>query len=423
MSCCFDGVLTKTQCTSVVVKRVIKFSGQEAPIKSMAHLKFAAPEVVEDWMSALSKPNVTLYALRRGQAIFVELSEDIDVYSSKTAAFFYEAQVAHAEKLYFVPIPLFFRFAEQVRKPICDCLIISNTGRCGSTLLSQALEAQSSVKSISEPVWMVSLAMLIAPPHSQVKKCLGDWYAENSANIAASCMKIQLKEFNADTLVCVKLHSQATSVVPLLKEAFPEHKHMYLYRDPRPTVVSFIHLIQAIYGPCAHLDKTRCGRWLLHRVVGPTLAGPEYFFAGAGLMDRDATWAASVKLWIQDKYLNIVLMWASNIRIAERNLLTVPGMATLHYSSLTKTKSEALVCLFKFCGLPTNDAAIEAAMLAMEGDSQANSGLGKDKISQGNINFSPEQIEMYDRYLKDMGLTCSFDGHCSLPGNVMELSK
>ena len=103
------------------------------------------------------------------------------------------------------------------------------------------------------------VAQLVARPEAR-PKALGAWLAQPPARALAAAMRAQLKDFGRETLVCVKLHSEGTSLVPLLARVFPEVKQLYLYRDPRPTVDSFIRFNRAFFPPfITFLERYGCG--------------------------------------------------------------------------------------------------------------------------------------------------------------------
>ena len=99
-------------------------------------------------LSILDQPNVSLYCFDDDaqRAIFVETPPEADL---DAAPFYYVAQYEQAQRLIAVPIADFHRVADAL--PSGDVIFIHSTGRCGSTLISQALATVDGVRSLSEP--------------------------------------------------------------------------------------------------------------------------------------------------------------------------------------------------------------------------------------------------------------------------------
>lgn len=74
-----------------------------------------------------------------------------DVLKHTTGPFMYINQFKHASELIRMPIESFLKLADQVGDPKAKLVILSNTGRCGSTLLTQLFEELPHTVAISEP--------------------------------------------------------------------------------------------------------------------------------------------------------------------------------------------------------------------------------------------------------------------------------
>ena len=96
----------------------------------------------------LKDPSVTLLSVDEDHAIFVDCG-DVDVHDHiRTGPFFYINQFNHCERIIQIPIPQFMKLMEDNAEasPTSDVnlILLSNTGRCGSTLLTQLFEKQVS---------------------------------------------------------------------------------------------------------------------------------------------------------------------------------------------------------------------------------------------------------------------------------------
>ena len=74
-----------------------------------------------------------------------------DVLKHTTGPFMYINQFKMCSELIRMPLESFLRLADQVGDPKGKLVILSNTGRCGSTLLTQLFEALPHTVAISEP--------------------------------------------------------------------------------------------------------------------------------------------------------------------------------------------------------------------------------------------------------------------------------
>ena len=94
----------------------------------------------------LKDPSVTLLSVDEDHAIFVDCGE-VDVHDHiRTGPFFYINQFNHCERIIQIPIPQFMKLMEDNAEaspiPDVNLILLSNTGRCGSTLLTQLFEKQ-----------------------------------------------------------------------------------------------------------------------------------------------------------------------------------------------------------------------------------------------------------------------------------------
>src|SRR6185503_4627513 len=110
------------------------------------------PEVV------LTDPDISLYCLddENRQALFVQTPAGVDLLR---APFYYLAQYQHAQRLIAVPYDTLHRLADELAEP-GNLVLIYSVGRCGSTLISQALKAVDGLLSYSEPDVYTQIAML-----------------------------------------------------------------------------------------------------------------------------------------------------------------------------------------------------------------------------------------------------------------------
>ena len=95
---------------------------------------------------------MTLLNIDENFAVFaVVQGPNKDVLKHTTGPFMYINQFKLCSELIRMPIESFLRLAEEIGDPKGKLVILSNTGRCGSTLLTQLFEELPSTVAISEP--------------------------------------------------------------------------------------------------------------------------------------------------------------------------------------------------------------------------------------------------------------------------------
>ncbi|ELU10730.1 hypothetical protein CAPTEDRAFT_208974 [Capitella teleta] len=189
-------------------------------------------------LDVLLEKNVTMYCVDEQYAYFVETDSNVDVYSSNVSPFVYMAQYQHAKKFYVVPIPVFTTFVDNLPKCNTKVALLSNTGRCGSTLLTQVLEGTGRVLAMSEPDTIDHFANVC------IKKggvgCDSTW--KRLALIFqfyAYCAHIN----GGYDLVCIKTRNFAQCLVPIVHEHAPWVNQLYMYRKGVKIIESFMKII------------------------------------------------------------------------------------------------------------------------------------------------------------------------------------
>jgi hypothetical protein len=136
--------------TSAHVEKVL-WRGKAEPFCIARYKDFIGVHERFDSPRCVLADNVTLYSVSHTEATFVETPPDLDIYNSRHAPFLYLTQFHNAVRTLTIPNWTFKKLADEVGDPKTEVTILPNTGRCGSTILSQMFEACPAVLSISEP--------------------------------------------------------------------------------------------------------------------------------------------------------------------------------------------------------------------------------------------------------------------------------
>ena len=209
---------------SVTRRLEIKHTNRDHPIWIVKPTDFTCepgPEIEPE--RVLQDPAFSLYCFdpENDTALFVESDDPAAV---DRAPFYYQSQVEHAVGLVAMPLDVFHRVAEGIPSPPRGLIFVHSVGRCGSTLLSKALEAVSSVHSLSEPDDLTQMVEVrVAKDHSDA------WLRK----LVTSSVKWRCKPRNgsAADFVAIKMRSEVMILADVLGAAFPTSKHFFLYRD------------------------------------------------------------------------------------------------------------------------------------------------------------------------------------------------
>jgi Sulfotransferase family len=290
----------------------------------------------------LDNPAVSLYCLddENRQALFVETSPGVDLLN---APFFYLAQYQHAQHLFGVPYDTLHRLADGLAGPPPKLILIYSVGRCGSTLISQALNAVEGVKSYSEADVFTQLAML---RHLDASR------DEEYAQLIRTCTRLLGRGAGS---VALKFRASGIHLGDLFHQVFPEARNIFLHR---------------------HAE-----RWLESMNAGfsPNLPGPEaeplftnFVLAQAPLLTPFIN-RHGRKPYLAEAYM---LNWLSVVdRYLTLRAAGVPFLA-VDYEDIKTQPKPTLVELLSYCGLPTED--FERAYETFSADSQEGTMLSQE---------------------------------------------
>ena len=115
-------------------------------VSTYRHVRYTHPE-------AVLAPNVTLLNIDDRFAVFAVVNSSLkkDVLKNESGPFMYINQFNLCSELIRMPLESFLQLADEIGDPKGKLVILSNTGRCGSTLLAKLFEDLPNTVSISEP--------------------------------------------------------------------------------------------------------------------------------------------------------------------------------------------------------------------------------------------------------------------------------
>ena len=332
------------------------------------------------------KPTVSLYALTKNEATFVETPPGIDIYSSDVSSFVNAAQFDHSVNVIKMPISGFHTLAEKIGNPSMSTVWLSQTGRCGSTLLGQILEKVPGTLVISEPD---------APAHID---CM--WQektiSESEMNqLVISVVRILYKPYPGASKICIKTRGTCISMMRPISKLFPDINQIFMYRNCKETVSSFLALLSSV-------PFTRFGRvcldseWLT--VVKPYFKQKtEVHFIRTLTESKDATIAK-----VFNSVTMFTYMWANYMLIARDAIEHDNNILPVKYEDLIKEKVDTCTKIFQTLGIDIDN--IDAALAAFDKDSQQKSLLSRARIGHTTSRLLSERdridadviLSMYD---------------------------
>lgn len=317
----------------------------------------------------IDDPRFSLYCLDADnqRAIFACTPAGVDPLA---APFMYQAQFDHAEVLVALPYPEFLRLAERMAAPP-KLLCLHNIGRCGSTVVSRALNNIDGVISLSEPDALTAfIGLRSLPPAEQtdlLRACLA-WLARPAIIGGAE-------------QVVIKFRNQATAVLERYLEALPTARHLFMYRNVIDWLASFQRL-RAKRGD-------RPARYSRAQVIEQQSA---YYQCPAAEFERLAPPSLDSYLGLEGRALGWLYMLERALQAQERGA----ALRAIRYEDLQANRDAVLLSVLRPLGLP--EASLSDAVGAFASDAQAGTKLARDG-ERGNTIQLPAEMQATVRRL------------------------
>lgn len=321
-----------------------------------------------DAQQIIDNANISIYCLDHAarQAIFTELPPGIDL---AQASFYYQAQFDQAQRLIAIPYDVLYKLTDRISLDTSRLILIHNIGRCGSTLLSTALNEVDSVVSLSEPDTFSNFVALRYEDRDEVIRLL------------QCCARMLFRPAVAGQFsrYSIKLRNQCVDIMDLYAAAFPEAKHLFLYRDALGWVAS-IYRLMSRHDPPPPISRAEAVKW-------------QAAYYNRSIESVDSFFDPTV-----DTYSRGMLLGGGWLTMMARYLeLYAEGFRplALRYEDLNAQPERILNAVFDFCGLPSS--RIAQALTAFERDSQENTKLARDNAQTGNTIRLPDDLAAWIR--------------------------
>lgn len=314
----------------------------------------------------VENPLWSLYTLDRDSdsAWFVELPPGLDLSQS---AFVYDVQRRSARRVLQVPLAALEDMAEGVPAPE-RVIFVFSIGRCGSTLVSHALDAVPGVWSLSEPDAYTRLSVRNYDSTQRM-----DYPPDQVIRLIRACTRLLFRppQDRLATVLAVKFRSQTLRQADLYHRALPDASFVFLYRDAMGWANSVYRMARSFGMPPVRTGADRPILWnALTAAADLSLLRPS--------VDIDAAEVPTE--------LVLAPAWAWNMAEYLRHLRGGVPFLALRYDALNGDRKASLIRLFRHCGLPPD--AVAMALAAFDRDSQGGTKLARDAIAEG---FSDDQ--------------------------------
>ncbi len=343
----------------------------------------------------LTMPNLSLYSFDDDArcAIFVEISPEIDL---TAAPFYYRAQKEYAQRVFTVPYEIFNALAEELPDPP-HLVLLHSVGRCGSTLLCNALGKLSDVVSLSEPdVYTCAVGMRLPD---------GSRDAELTELLRSATRFLNLHTPAAsEGVFLLKFRSWCLEVADLLQQALPDAHALFLGRDLEGWIRSMGRLLKLT-------DPEREALYQRQGVKTPMFIYPRNRFIS---LLRHSLFLPEI--WLEDVTLGWVSLMARYSELYQQGVIT----HALTYDDLIRHPQQALRAVAAACHIPASD--FDAALAVFENDSQAGAHLsGKTLREQKDAELSENDLNRAKAVALRHGLKPDIALH--LPGHLLSSQR
>ena len=317
------------------------------------------------------RPTVSLYRITKNEAIFVETPEGVNIYDSDIHPFFFAAQFHNATKVIKMTIKEFVSLAEEIGDPTVPVLWMSNTGRCGKTMLCQVFESAPGTLAIHEPDSITNVHFLNKNKTFQVS----EFKIMLKAAIREMC-----KPRPGVARICIKPRPHCSPMMADISKLGLDIKQVFIYRNSLDYLRSWLALMS--YDP--------------YRVM-LRFSGDTAWFANIFPYLRNILRKYSIHKMEDASDLPLdastacvfAYSWANQILNARDAMSHDQSIFPVKYEDLLSHSTNVVQHLFEHAGVETKH--IERAVAALRRDSQRGSGVSRANLS-----------DSFRRYMSDV---------------------
>ena len=328
------------------------------------------------------RPNVSLYAITSKDAYFVETDGTIDIYNSNVHPFFYVAQFLFARNVIKMSITEFVALAERIGDPKVPVIWVSNTGRCGGTMLCQLFETVPGTLLIHEPHSPLNLS------HLQENRALNSTQYET---VLKSIIRVICKPREGVKSFCVKHDVLCTIMMKDIARLLPNIRQIYIYRNSLKTINSWLIVMES--EPFLMVMKSFANTdWFSNVFPYFRCIERNYFISilktfKETFVPTDANTACV-----------FAYMWSLCMHIARDAIARDRSIISVKYEDIIARPMENVRQLFE--NLDIDVIHVDGAVNSMKRDSQRDSVVGRDRLASSEYLSSVDRIKIDSILLK-----------------------
>ena len=326
------------------------------------------------------QPNVSLYSISAKEAIFVETPTNVNIYSSDVHPFFFHAQFRNATKVIKMSIKDFVSLAEKIGDPRASVMWMSNTGRCGGTMLSQIFETVPETQVIHEP----------SPPSNVFR--LREYNRINEFEYEAilkSMFRIMCKPYPRITRIIIKPQAPCTFMMTDICKLCPDVRHIFIYRNSLHTIRSTLALLGS--SPFLAVIRTCIDAvWFSNIFPG--------FRNALRLYTSERKYSPDMPLE-RTTVCILAIWWANQMLFVRKTLALGQTILLIKYEDIKSRPKESIEQIFD--RLEIDSSHTNRAVNSLSRDSQRDLPISRDNIGDSSFRFITEN----DRINCDVILT------------------
>lgn len=333
--------------------------------------------------------SVSLLCIHDDGAIFVEVPSSYNIFDCRQSPFVHLGQFDNAFRIITLPLSSLIQLGEDIGDPRMRVIWLHSTGRCGSTAVGQVFEVVPRCITLSEPMCLFTFKQKAGLVKSE-KKYRQFLRSELHQNVIKAGVRLMAKpnDHDPEILFIKNFTLSGVNDLPYLERMFPDHTHLFLYRDCLPTVQSYLRSLNSHFWMSFLLSLRRnaCLRFIIRSpsIFIRTLVAPEVLDKHQWLRD------SSLQLEMTDFGL-LVIQWGClcdmYVQLREQGRSKVRA---IRYEDIVRNKDQTLSLLFDFCGI--SSSYIDAAKKSLETDSQEGTLLSRSTLGKAKKKHVTESL-------------------------------
>jgi hypothetical protein len=305
------------------------------------------PGQTADAMQVLAEPGWAPYAIdvEAREIGFARMPSDVDLHS---APFVLITEYHRATDVLLMSFDDVARIAAPLPDP--KVILVFSMGRCGTTLMSHALNGPETVAGLSEPPIFEHRPL----------RALGD--TDVTSHLIRDLCRLLFAtrtKPTADTLA-IKFRSQALFIAELFWKALPDAKYVFMYRDAVSWGNSFLQFLDDVGVGAPTTIEARDFHWMMTSADMPVEGLARFIPIDRPPLDAGAALAPG---------------WTIHMEEYERLRTRGLPFVAVRYSELVADREAELGRIFDHCGISRE--GIPRALKAFDKDSQEGTAIAR----------------------------------------------